>query len=462
MRLEQNITLRQSQQLSLTPQMQQAIHILQLSTLELQELINTELLENPFLDADTQETIAVDVPDESPLNDLDDDIYSNYWPDSKTCTGYVENDTMNWLEETIATPCSLHDHLRQQLRIITACPDTLKIGNYLIDLVDEDGFIKADLTEAAADLQCCHETVLSVLALLQKFDPIGVCARSLEECFRLQLQEAGSLNQSLSTVLSNMTVILDKGLHGLSKHCQIPREELKEALAELRQLNPKPGQGFMVPTTQTLIPDLLFKYTKGQWQCELNEASLPKIFINSDSYADLVKRAHHPQDKHYINEKFRSAKWLEKTIANRLDTMLKVGRFILQHQVEFFEHGQSKLKSMTLKDLASVLNMHESTVARAVNNKYATTPHGIIELKSLFSTLVAQDSGDMSNKAIQFNISTLITAENRDKPLSDDQLVKRLQDQGITIARRTVTKYREAMNIPSSYDRKKHAQLMTF
>ena len=276
------------------------------------------------------------------------------------------------------------------------------------------------------------------------------------------MRETGQLNEQLETALAHLEVITHKGMAGLMKQCQFTQSELGHVLSTLKGLSPQPGQKFQQPLTQILIPDLDFKHRHNKWICELNEAALPKIFVNSGSYQNLISNSRQSTDKVYINERFRSAKWLEKTILQRAQTMLRVGNFIAQHQGDFLENGSAHLKPMNLKDVAVVLEIHESTIARTVNGKFATTPHGVIELKSLFSASVVQEKCELSNKAIQFTIKELIHQENKIKPLSDDQLVNELKKQGVAIARRTVTKYRETLNIPSSYDRKKQAELMTF
>lgn len=468
MKIAQSQYLKQTQNLALTPKLQQAIRLLQLSSLELNELLQQQVLENPFLQV--EETVASqdyqEKPEKDPdFSDLQSETYSNYWSD---CNGAPSRSTSyddfsNWIEETVSSSISLKTHLLQQLESKITDSHALRIGTYLIDFVGDDGLLRIEVDEIAKDLNVKVLDVLATLSILQSFDPVGVCARSLEESFMIQLQEKNQLTESMSRILKHLSELPNKGTQGISKLAAVTLDELKQSLNLIRTLNPRPGASFSAPPIQMHLPDVrIYKNKLGDWQCELNEENLPRVYADSELYYDLKRRSLKAEDLSYLQMQINTANWWVKTIHQRSQTILRVCHAILQHQQDFFEKGPNALKPMALKNIAAELNLHESTISRAVNHKYVQTTWGVFELKHFFASTLKADNEDHSNKSIQVNIKQLIEKEDKLLPLSDDQLVLILKEQGITVARRTIAKYRDALKIPSSFERKKQTQLMTF
>ncbi|WP_032112375.1 RNA polymerase factor sigma-54 [Candidatus Paracaedibacter symbiosus] len=459
--------LKQGQNLALTPKLQQSIQMLQMSTLDLVDLIQVQVLENPFLQIEETSEVPEwqqNYNEDPHLGDLQSETYSNFWTDVGTKSSqYSFEDQSNWIEETVMAPLSLKSHLLQQLETKTKDPHTLLIGYYLVDLVDDDGLIRANLDQVALDLNIKILDVLAVLTLLQSFDPVGVCARTLEESFAIQLSDQNVLSDSLNRILQHLSKLPTKGIQGVAKLADISLEEFKKALQLFRTLNPRPGESFQsVSFTKNTIDIFIIKDSMGEWVCELNEESLPKVYVDSDLYHELKLRRLKAGDAAYLSSQLSAANWLVKAVHQRSNTILKVCQALVTHQASFFEKGPSALKPMALKDLALELGVHESTVSRAINAKYLQTIWGVFELKYFFCAAVRNGVEDQSNRSIQAAIKVLIEREDKLNPLSDDQLVSSLQNKGIIVARRTIAKYRDALKIPSSFERKKQAQLMTF
>lgn len=467
MKIAQTQNLRQSQNLALTPKLQQSIQMLQMSALDLTALIHEQALENPFIQVEE----GAEMPEWHECQDIDPDLghlqsetYSNLWTmPARLTSSRLTDDHSNWIEETLTQNISLKSHLLTQLQAKTTHTDHLRIGRYLIDLVDEDGILRADIIEAAVDLGCSVSDVSGVLSLLQTFDPVGVCARTLEESFAIQLREKNFLTQSMSRILTHLNMLPAQGISGVAKLADVTHEELKQTLQLLRTLNPRPGDSFQPSIFErNLIDIFVVRDQFGEWACELNEEALPKVYADSELYHDLKTRLLKQEDAAYLSTQMSAANWLVKVIHQRSQTILKVCQAIIVHQQAFFDQGPAVLKPMALKDLASELGIHESTVSRAISHKYMQTAWGVFELKHFFGSTVKNGHEDQSNRSIQAIMKTLIDGEDKNNPLSDDQLVSHLKSQGIIVARRTIAKYRGVLKILSSFERKKQAELMTF
>lgn len=484
-----HLHLRQSQQLVLTPQMQQSLKLLSLSSVEMLDFVQQIVLENPFLEQagseDSFSQVSEDGQKGDNLENYDVDQWQQYWREFKSSKRTGSDSTLSF-EERIYLPMTLKDHLRGQLHQETSNPEERLIGDYLIDLVQEDGYIRQDMEGVAADLDCPLHDVLSVLTMLQRFDPVGVCARSLGECLLIQCRDQQKTTASYEKILENLNDLLEKGPEGFAKQHQIPVSLLKEVLDDIKLLNPKPGYAFAPQdSTQYVVPDVVVGRDKeGNWMCQLNESVFPRVMIDHHSYLSLMKGKRSQKmavpDRNYINTHISNANGLLRNLRMRALTILNVAQAIIESQKESLTLGRSVLKPLTLKEIAQQLEIHESTVSRAVTGKYIAMPFGIIELKEFFgsgrsadkdqdseSTVVSLEERDggkkeVSNKAVQYEIKIMLETENKKNPLSDEQIVGCLKEKGILVARRTVAKYREELNIPSSFERKKLSKILIF
>lgn len=448
MKTQIHTSQRQSQQQTLSPHMQQSLKILQMGVLELKDLIDDVLLENPFLEADTSSSdpLPVDSPDE-------ENPYLTYWKEQ----GSRLSDDSTF--DTNAMPTTLRDFLTQQLGMATTHPVEIRLGTAIIDAIDESGYIKeSDLNSEILT----HPTYNKTLAIIQSLEPCGVGARSLTDCFRIQLQDQKKLTPELDLVLDHLMMLTDKGPDYLSKFCNISVNTLKGYIEMIRTLNPKPGLSFaQIDPTQYIIPDLIFRKINGDWIAEINPQAYPNIKLDRLSYNSVSRSCRSPDDLLYINKQASNASWLINSLEQRVETLTKVSKAIIAHQEKFLNRGMNYLAPLKLKEIAAEIDMHESTVSRAVNGKYAATPFGVVELKSFFAGSISQDQEGLSNKTIQMQIKTLVDLEPKGQPLSDDQIVISLKAVGISVARRTVTKYRETLHIPSSYERKKISRVLS-
>lgn len=506
MALGPRLDLRQGQQLVMTPQLQQAIKLLQLNNLELASFVTEELERNPLLESEEADNSSEAAPaaeddggedstpgetpadraldldpardgDTEPALDADyrDNVFNN---DSAADSGPSSEDAslglngagaisggggdsdgeFSDLNDNLTENASLRDHLTAQLLLSVADPAERLIGAHLIDLVDEAGYLHGALDEVAAQLGCEEAQVLYVLTILQGFDPAGVCARSLAECLAIQQRERNRLDPAMAALLDNLPALARQDFVALRRICGVDQEDLLDMIAEIQTLNPKPGLAFGGAPAQTLVPDILVrKGQNGLWQVELNTASLPKVLLNQRYYAELADRTTAKADKTFLSECLHSANWLIKALDQRARTILRVASELVRQQEEFFEHGVQYLKPLNLKHIAEAIEMHESTVSRVTSNKYMATPRGIFELKYFFTTAIATTDGAQahSSEAVRDRIRRLIDAETPDEILSDDRIVEILNAEQIEIARRTVAKYRESMRIPSSVQRRR-------
>lgn len=510
MAINQRLDIRQGQTLTMTPQLQQAIKLLQMSNVELAEYLEAEIEKNPLLEKDdgTQSpaTDAIDAaenarpgdgdiltPHHSEQDDafaadraaaedrpLDTDFenvftgsdmapqeggYDAFATDSFASVGSggsLKFDDPDFsLENTMAKETTLRDHLEEQIQLEFDNAGDRAIARALGDYLDEAGYIRADLPALASRLGCAPERVEAVLDKLQRLDPAGLFARNLSECLALQLREKNRLDPAMQKLLQNLDLLGAHDLKKLRAICEVDEEDLRDMIAEIKTLNPKPGLAFDHFISQTVVPDVLMKPLPksrgGGWAVELNSDTLPRVLVNRTYYAEITKNAYGQKDKEYLSAQINSANWLVKALEQRAETILKVATDIIVQQEAFFLYGVEYLKPLVLRDVATAIGMHESTVSRVTTGKYIGTPRGVFELKYFFTSGVSSTDGNAtwSSEAIKARIKSLTDAEKPEAILSDDDLMAALKAEGIDIARRTVAKYREAMKIPSSVQRRR-------
>ena len=365
------------------------------------------------------------------------------------------------LEAFVSAETTLADWLREQMTLAIADPVRRMIGRYLIDLVDEFGYLSGDVAAAAEKLGTSTAEVEAVLAILQTFDPPGICARDLAECLAIQLKELDRYDPAMQALVARLDLVARRDFAGLKKICGIGDEDLADMIAEVRRLNPKPGLAFGSAPVQPIVPDVFVRPApNGAWIVELNTDTLPKVLVNQRYYAEVSSTARRDTEKSYLAECLQSATWLVRALDQRARTILKVSNEIVRQQDAFFARGVEHLRPLNLKTVAEAIGMHESTVSRVTANKYMATTRGIFELKYFFTSAIAAAHGGEAHsaEAVRHRIKQLIDGESCADILSDDTLVEKLREAGIDIARRTVAKYREAMRIPSSVQRRREKQ----
>jgi len=506
MALSTKLELRQGQQLVMTPQLQQAIRLLQLSNIELAHYVETELERNPLLESDDgneaptraeSETpefanaeeappapesasdgdwVDLDKPVADPQATFDTD-YDNVYPDTGPSDPVSGADASGWaslrqrgsgsdddvnIEAFLTNEVSLREHLSEQVPLVLEDPAERLIGQYLVDMVDEAGYLPAgDLAAIAEKLGAPLDLVEKVLASLQTLDPPGVFARSLAECLALQLKEQNRFDPIVGKFLENLHLLAGHNFPALRKAVGVEMDELLEMVAEIKKLNPKPGLKFGSVQLQPVVPDVLVRPSpNGTWIIELNSDTLPRVLVNR-TYLATVSQGGSPADRNYLLECLQTANWLVKSLDQRARTILRVAEEIVRQQDGFFTHGVQHLRPLNLRTVADAISMHESTVSRVTSNKYMATPRGIFEMKYFFTSAIASaDDGEShSSEAVRHRIKQMIDGETPASVLSDDKIVEKLKNDGIDIARRTVAKYREAMRIPSSVQRRRDKRL---
>ena len=367
------------------------------------------------------------------------------------------------LEEFVAATRSLADHLTEQLHLAVTDPAERLIGAHLIHMVDEAGYLPGSLDDVATRLGAPQPLVGKVLAKLQGFDPPGVLARDLAECLALQLKDANRYDPQIARLLDNLELLGNHNLGALRRAVGVDQDELVEMVAEIKRLNPKPGLKFGSIQIQPMLPDVLVRPGPDNgWIVELNTDTLPRVLVNRSYYTNVARTARSPQDRGYLHDCLQNANWLVKSLDQRVRTILRVAEEIVRQQDGFLTHGVEHLKPLNLRTVADAISMHESTVSRVTSNKYMSTPRGIFELKYFFTSAISAANGDgeaHSSEAVRHRIRQLIEAEKAQSVLSDDKLVEHLKRDGIDIARRTVAKYREALRIPSSVQRRRAKQM---
>ncbi len=503
MALSQRLEFRQTQALVMTPQLMQAIKLLQLSSLDLAAYVEGELERNPLLERAVEDDGAALRENTERANSERDAAGSdgdwigeefetsrsameerlgteleNAFPDAEEKPAPVgmqpaafsaiggsgpraaEEGGYN-LEAFVSNEATLADHLAEQMTFAISDPAHRMIGQYLIDMVDEAGYLTGDIGSIAEKLGTSCADVDAVLAILQTFDPPGVCARNLTECLAIQLKDRDRFDPAMQALVEHLDLLAKRDFAALRKLCGVNDEDLADMMAEIRNLNPKPGLAFGSTTVQPVVPDVFVRAAPdASWQIELNSDTLPKVLINQRYYAQVSQTTRSDKEKSYIAECLQSATWLVRALDQRAKTILKVSSEIVRQQDAFFAKGVQHLRPLNLKTVADAIGMHESTVSRVTANKYIATPRGIFELKYFFtSAIAAADGGEAhSAEAVRHRIRQLIDSEAAADVLSDDTIVEKLREAGVDIARRTVAKYREAMRIPSSVQRRRNKQ----
>jgi len=481
--IKQGLHLKMGQQLAMTPQLQHAIKLLQLSTLDLQQEIQNALDSNPLLEQEdnngTQEVIAepdssqIDTSEAITQQELSNDLpaennweESYYQDSSRSITSSSSSSTSYEGEDSIyqgESSTSLQDHLIWQMQLTPFSDTDLMIASALIDSIDESGYLTAScesilesLTTEVEDLEL--DEVLVVLKRIQHFDPIGVAARSTQECLQIQLRhlpEQTLWRSEALTILNNhMDLLGNRDYRTLARKSKLKESELAEVLHLIQTLEPRPGNQIENSQPQYIVPDVYVKKIAGQWRVSLHPDSDAKLSINQ-KYANLCKGNISKSDSQFIKGHLQEARWFIKSLESRNETLLKVSHCIVRQQQAFFEYGEEAMKPMVLNDVALEVEMHESTISRVTTQKFMHTSRGIFELKFFFSSHVATESGgECSSTAIKALIKKLVSAEVSSKPLSDNKIALLLEQQGIKVARRTITKYRELLGISSSSQRK--------
>jgi RNA polymerase sigma-54 factor len=498
MALMPKLEMRAGQQLVMTPQLQQAIRLLQFSNFELSQFVEQELERNPLLERDDGEqaepAVPLELADALPTveaatddwldrqtsvsqstAEVDCDAATMFphagatdlgpqdsgWASLRTSSGQQIDDDSN-LEAYVASEISLKDHLRAQSAIGGSNPVDRIIAATLIDLVDDAGYLTEDVASVADRLGCAEADVARVLALMQTCDPPGVFARTLAECLALQLKDQNRYDPQIAQLLENLPLLAAHNLSGLKKAVGVDIDELTSMIAEIKSLSPKPGLRFGSVPMQPVIPDVIVRAAgDGGWTVELNSETLPRVLVNRSYFTRVSKTSAQARDKDYLAECLQTANWLAKSLDQRARTILRVGEEIVRQQDGFFSKGVQYLRPLNLKTVADAIKMHESTVSRVTSNKYVATPRGIFELKFFFTSAIASVSNGEahSSESVRHRIRQLIDGEVVASILSDDTIVDLLRKDGIEIARRTVAKYREAMRIPSSVQRRREKRM---
>ncbi len=479
MPLEQKLNLRLSQRLVMTPSLQQAIKMLQMTRLELSEAVNQEIIENPVLEDATEEeepppqaskeetpetpSAAAETPETpEPQKDSFDEIdYESYFQDYMESgynpRQYEEREEIP-LENTLAEQPDLTEYLNWQLGMSAARPEVRKAGEFIIGNIDEDGYLQVSREEIATAVPASPEEVEEALAFVRSFDPPGIAAFDLPDCLRRQVLMLGIENPLLDQILTtHWRPFLNRQFAALAKELNVGMSELQAVLAVVKHLETKPGRRYTSDRTVYVQPDVVVRKVDGEYVVLLDEDGLPRLRISS-SYRRMLHNengALASEAKEYLKERMRSAVWLIKSLDQRQRTIYKVAESIVLHQKEFLDRGIEFLRPLVLRDVANDIGMHESTVSRVVSNKYMQTPRGILPMKYFFHTGIDSSEGeDVSSLSIKNKISKMISDEDPKKPLSDAKLMQRLRSEGIQIARRTVAKYREELRLASSSQRK--------
>jgi RNA polymerase sigma-54 factor len=484
--MKQSLDLKLGQQLTITPQLQQAIRLLQLSSIELQQEIQEALESNPLLEENErgEESPELKTEMEEHSEDLDA-AYGESGVAEAGAEGLEESDG-DWAEsfESMTAPVgsrtasdddypdidarnsppqTLRDHLLWQMQMTPFSEADRRIAEALIDAINEDGYLSCKLEEIqqalTRTLPVEIDEIEAVLHQIQNFDPIGVGARDVGECLQLQLKalppETPGLKAGMSLATTqNLALLAERDYTQLRRNLKLPPQELQQAIHLIQSLNPRPGNAVTATQAGYIVPDIIVKKVRGVWRAELNAEVSPRLRINRQ-YEKMIHRGDSSADNRYLQDQLQQARWFIKSLNSRNETLLKVARTIVDRQRAFFDHGAEAMKPLVLHDIAEAVAMHESTISRVTTNKYMLTPRGIFELKYFFSSHVSTaDGGTCSATAIRSIIKKLVEAESPARPISDSKIAEILAQQGINVARRTVAKYRESMGIPPSSQRK--------
>lgn len=475
--MRQSLQLKIGQQLTMTPQLQQAIRLLQLSSLDLHQEIQQALYSNPLLEmaeefentTDTLEQTAEDpltadrewedapIPEELPVDAKWDDIYPAAPSPVQPGTDNRDFESFHSVTE------SLRDHLHWQLNLTTMSPLDNLIATAIIDAIDDDGMLGtpiADIHEAFEGVEL--DEVMAVLHRVQQFDPPGVGGADLRECLLIQLgqfaPDTPCLAEAKQLVDRHLSLVAERDFNQLSRKTGFEPDDITAAIRLIQTLSPRPGEHIGSGDTEYVVPDVRVEKVNGSWLVTLNDDIAPRICINQQ-YAALVKRADHSDDNTFLRSQLQEARWFLRSLESRNETLLRVSSCIVEMQRGFLEKGPEAMRPMVLADIAERLELHESTISRVTTQKYIDTPQGVFELKYFFSSHVSTNSGgECSSTAIRAMLKKMIDTENPDKPLSDNRLATLFEERGIQVARRTAAKYREAMGIPTSSERKRFKQ----
>ena len=489
--ISQRLELRQSQALVMTPQLQQAIKMLQLSNLELGDFVDGEIQQNPLLERQDQGsselTPRADVGDAaSPVTspevltgDFTSEAIEHWqpeWGDEGDRAIDLGGEPQPWwglhgepsrTDRTgfdNATPRlrTLREHVLEQIGADLTDQGDRVIALHILDLLDEAGYLHPSFDSVARLLGTDLDRVEAVLGRLQQFDPPGVFARDLKECLALQLRDRNRLDPAMQALLDHLPLLASRNIAALVRVCRVGAEDVADMIAEIKSLDPRPGLAFDPPLAQPVVPDILMRaQPAGGWIVELNAETLPRVLVNNRYYARVRQATRSKAERDYLTERLHAANWLVKSLHQRATTILKVAAEIVRQQDAFFRHGVRSLRPLILRDIADAIGMHESTISRVTSNKYMASPRGLYELKYFFTSAIPASGGNgaHSAEAVRHRIRALIDSEPPGSTLSDEQIVELLQQAGVDIARRTVAKYREAMRIPSSVQRRREKLL---
>lgn len=490
MTLAPRLDLRQSQSLVMTPQLRQAIKLLQSSNMEVIAFVEEELERNPLLERDERAeprtaaderapeaappehadshaaATSGDIPAEGagPLDTEWDNVYDADSAGSGLGSGVGRggqadfDGELSGIEEMADARVSLREHLGEQIRLSFHDAKERLVAAQMLALVDPAGRLAVTDAAISAAMGCEEALVAGVRARLQRLDPVGMFALNLRDCLAVQLADRNRLDPCMEALLDNLEMLARRDMRGLMAACGVDAEDLVEMVAELKRLDPKPGANWDAAPPAAVVPDVLMRRLEnGDWAVELNPETLPRVLVNRGFHARAVVGAKSKDDRAFLAERLQSATWLVKSLEQRATTILKVAAEIVRRQDGFFRHGVAHLRPLILRDVAEAVSMHESTVSRVTANKHIATPRGIFELKYFFTTAIAGTAGGESHsaEAIRFRIREMIAQEHAEDILSDDAIVEKLRKEGVDIARRTVAKYREALRIPSSVQRKR-------
>ncbi|KLK89443.1 RNA polymerase sigma-54 factor [Microvirga sp. KLBC 81] len=477
MRFSASQLQRQKQSLSVTPQLIESIRLLQLTHAELRQFVEQEIEKNPLLELarndggalrDVVSTSAEDPHIGARENDVDGPTATGapeqlmQWKSMRDTTNIPPGQSLALGEFTASTE-TLHDHVARQIALTAFTPQERLIARELADHLEDTGYLQIDLLELAGSLNVREADVERVLGTLQLFDPPGIFARTLSECLEIQLRQRDRFDPAMATLVANLEMLAQRDFQALKRHCGVDEDDLLDMLHEIRALDPKPGNRFQSGDPESIIPDVWVQPSPGGgWQVELEPNTLPKLLINQTYFAEVSRAtAQNSKDQAFLNECFQNANWLIRSLDQRAKTILKVAAEIVRQQDAFLEHGVAHLRPLNLRTVADAINMHESTISRVTSHKYMLTPRGVFELKYFFTVAIASSQGGdaHSAEAVRHRIKAMVAVESPDDVLSDDDIVVRLKETGIEIARRTVAKYREAMNIPSSVQRRREKRL---
>ncbi len=480
--ISQKLDFRQSQNLVMTPQLQQAIKILQMNNQELDAFIEEEIAQNPLLEKDDSTDKNAGEDDlagrDEPEKDAIEDGFEEAWTgndapphesdfDAGTQqAGSGGNMSFDPLDESfenkMTREATLRDHLAEQLHLSFSDPKDHLIGMELIDALDESGYMRHDIGEIASRLGCETARIEKILSKMKLFDPSGIFAADLAECLKIQLEDQKRFTEPMRLLLMNLHLLAAHERKKLQSLCGVDEAGLAKMIAEIKSLNPRPASLFDHLIVQTAIPDIVMKRLPksmgGGWRVELNSDTLPRVLVNNDYYTEVAQVTKDKKDRKYLDDKLNAANWLVRAMDQRAKTILKVAAEIIEEQQGFFLYGIEFLRPLTLRDIADRVDMHESTISRVTTNKYIGTPRGIFELKYFFTTALGTGQNAHSAEAVKARIKKLIDEEKADSVLSDDRIADILTGEGVDIARRTVAKYREAMHIGSSVQRRREKQ----